>query len=85
MPTSVVSLIDRNDPSAIKKGPATDASFITEMKRRRAIQLDIISNPAGRKGTGAFSERQLVKGFENTGVRSIFKSSGANLGFFHVL
>jgi hypothetical protein len=84
MPT-VVSLIDRNDPAAFKKGPATDASFITEMKRRHAINLDIISNPNGRKGTGAYSERQLVKGFEDTGVRSVFRKSGASLGFFRVV
>lgn len=81
----VVALIDRNDSGAIKKGPATDASFITEMKRRYAIQLDLISHPAGRKGTGAFSDSQHVRGFHNTGVRALYTKQGANLGFFRVV
>jgi hypothetical protein len=82
---NLVSLIDRNDPGAFKKGPATDASFITEMKRRHAIQLDIINHPSGRKGMGAFTDSQHVRGFHNTGVRSLYTKAGANLGFFRVL
>ena len=84
MPT-VVSMIDRNDPQGVKKGPATDASFITEMKRRQAIQLGLIAYPNGRKGTGPFSESQMSKGFQDTGIRSVYRSSGASLGFFRVL
>ena len=87
MPTSVVSLTDRNDPSAFKKGPATDASMITRMKRQHAIALDIIAQRPtnGRKGTGVIVDGQHIRGFQDTGVRSNYLKYGAGLGFFRVV
>lgn len=85
MPTSVVSLTDRNDPGAFKKGPGTDASMITRMKRQQAIALDIIAHPSGRKGTGAIVDGQHIRGFQDTGVRANFTKHAAALGFFRVL
>ena len=83
MPT-VVSLIDRNDPGAFKKGPATDASMITRMKRQHAITLDLISHSAGRKGNGAIVDGQHIRGFQDNGVRIGLITFGANMGFFRV-
>ncbi len=84
MPT-VVSLVDRNDPRAFKKGPATDASLMTRMKREAAITSYINSAPRGLKGTGAVVDRQLTRGFDGTSIRTTFLNRGAGLGFFRVL
>jgi len=84
---NVVSLIDRRDPGAFKKGPATDASMITRMKRQHAIALDMISQTPGngRKGTGVIVDGQKIRGFQDNGVRSNYRNFGANLGFFRVV
>lgn len=84
MPT-VISLIDRNDPGAFKKGPATDASMITRMKRQAAIAGDLISHPAGRKEMGAIVDGQHIRGFQDNGVRTTYIKHAAALGFFRVL
>jgi len=86
MPT-VVSLIDRNDPRAFKKGPATDASMITRMKRQHAITLDLISHTPnnGRKGTGIIVDGQHIRGFQENGVRTGLIKHGAAMGFFRVV
>lgn len=85
MPTSVVSLVDRNDPRAFKKGPATDASMITRMKREAAIVSHIIGSPKGDKGTGAIVDGQMSRGFDSTSIRTTLLNRGASLGFFRVL
>lgn len=87
MPTSVVSLKDSNDPTAFKKGPATDASMITRMKRQHAIALDLIAQRPtnGRKGTGLIVDGQHIRGFQDNGVRANYLKHGAALGFFRVL
>lgn len=84
---NVVSLIDRNDTGAFKKGPATDASLITRMKRQHAIALDIISHTPGngRKGTGVIVDGQKIRGFQDNGVRSTYLKHGGGLGFFRVV
>lgn len=84
---NVISLIDRNDPGAFKKGPATDASMITRMKRQHAITLDIISQTPnnGRKGTGVIVDGQHIRGFHENGVRSSYRNFGGGLGFFRVV
>ena len=85
MPT-VVSLIDRNDPGAFKKGPATDASLITRMKRQHAITLDLLAQQAnnGRKGNGLIVDGQHIRGFQDNGVRTGLIHQGSNMGFFRV-
>jgi hypothetical protein len=85
MPT-VMSLIDRNDAGAFKKGPAIDASMITRMKRQHAITLDLLSNQStnGRKGTGLIVDGQHIRGFQDNGVRTGLIKFGANMGFFRV-
>ena len=87
MPTSVVSLIDRNDPGAFKKGPATDASMITRMKRQHAITLDLLAHQStnGRKGTGLIVDGQHIRGFQENGVRTSLIKHGSGMGFFRVL
>ena len=85
MPTTVVSLIDRRDPREFKKGPATDASMITRMKREAAIATYINSSPRGLKGIGAVVDGQLTRGFDSTSIRTTFLNRGAGLGFFRVL
>ena len=84
---NVVSLIDRNDPGAFKKGPATDASMITRMKRQHAITLDIISQTPGngRKGTGVIVDGQKIRGFSENGVSTSYRAFGGGLGFFRVV
>ena len=83
---NVVSLIDRNDPGAFKKGPATDASLITRMKRQHAITLDLLAQQAnnGRKGTGLIVDGQHIRGFQDNGVRTGLIHQGSNMGFFRV-
>ena len=85
MPTSVVSLVDRSDTTAFKKGPATDASMITRMKREAAIVSHIIDRPKGDKGTGAIVDGQMTRGFDSTSIRTTLLNRGAGLGFFRVL
>jgi hypothetical protein len=85
MPTTVVSLIDSRDPGDFKKGPATDASMITRMKREAAIATYINSAPRGLKGTGAVVDGQMTRGFDSTSIRTTFLNRGAGLGFFRVL
>lgn len=80
-----ISVPDRGDPNAIIKGPAPDASMITQMKRRAAISGDLVSNPKGRKRTGAVVDTQHTRGFDATSVRSTFIKHGATLSFFRVL
>jgi hypothetical protein len=82
-----VHLIDRNDPGAFNKGPATDASMITRMKRQHAIALDLISQTPnnGRKGTGLIVDGQNVRGFQDNGARSNFIKHAGALGFFRVV
>ena len=82
-----ISLIDRNDPGAFKKGPATDASMITRMKRQHAIALDMISNIPGngRKGTGVLVDGQHIRGFEDNGARTNYSKFSGALGFFRVV
>jgi len=84
---NVISLIDRNDPGAFKKGPATDASMITRMKRQHAITLDLISQRPGngRKGTGIIVDGQHIRGFQENGVRTGLIKYGASMGFFRVV
>lgn len=77
-----IELIDRNDPGAFKKGPATDASMITRMKREAAITRYIISSPRGLKGMGAVVDGQMTRGFDSTSIRTTFLNRGASLGFF---
>lgn len=84
MPT-VVSLVDRNDPGAFKKGPATDASMITRMKRQHAITLDLLNHPTGRKGMGMIVDGQHIRGFQENGVRTGLIKHGAAMGFFRVI
>ena len=81
----IIALQDRGDPRAIIKGPATDASMITQMKRRAAIVADIVSHPTGRKGMGAVVDGQHTRGFDATSVRSTFIKHGGSLGFFRVV
>jgi len=85
MPTSVVSLVDRRDTTAFNKGPATDASMITRMKREAAIVGYIASNSRGLKGTGAIVDGQMSRGFDSTSIRTTLLNRGAGLGFFRVL
>jgi hypothetical protein len=82
-----ISLIDRNDPGEFKKGPATDASLVTRMKRQHAIALDMISQTAnnGRKGTGVLVDGQHIRGFEDNGARSGYLKHMGGLGFFRVV
>lgn len=81
---SVISLPDRGDPRAIIKGPAPDASMITQMRRQHAISLDLINHPTGRKGTGAIVDGQRIRGFHNNGVGSTYIKYTGALGFFRV-
>lgn len=81
---NVVALQDRGDARAIVKGPATDASMITRMKRQAAIAADLVSNKQGRKGTGAIVDGQHIRGFKENGVQDVFVNYGAGLGFFRV-
>ena len=81
----IISLQDRGDPRAIIKGPATDASMITQMKRRAAIVADIVSHPTGRKGMGAVVDGQMSRGFDSTSISSTWLSRGGSLGFFRVV
>jgi hypothetical protein len=81
---NVVALQDRGDARAIIKGPATDASMITRMKRQAAISNDLKNHPAGRKGTGAIVDGQHIRGFQENGVRVGLINYGAGLGFFRV-
>jgi hypothetical protein len=80
-----ISVPDRGDPRAIIKGPAPDASMLTEMKRRAAIVGDLVSNPNGRKGTGGVVDTQKTRGSESTSIHTTFVKSGARLSFFRVL
>ena len=82
-----VSLIDRNDPGEFKKGPATDASLVTRMKRQHAIALDLISQTEtnGRKGTGVLVDGQHIRGFGDNGARSSYLKHSGGLGFFRVV
>lgn len=84
---SVISVIDRNDPGAFKKGPATDASMITRMKRQHAITLDLLAQQStnGRKGTGIIVDGKHIRGFQENGVRTGLIKHGAALGFFRVV
>lgn len=81
---NVVSLQDRGDPRAIIKGPATDASMITRMKRQAAIANGLTAYPAGRKGMGSIVDGQHVRGFHDNGARTGLIKFGASLGFFRV-
>jgi hypothetical protein len=63
------------------KGPATDASMITEMKRRRLQVIDIRSNIAANPGVPKFypGDFYLTRGFTNGaveyyGMRGAFKN-----------
>ena len=80
----VISLQDRGDTRAVVKGPATDASMITEMKRRAAIIADLTSNPKGRKNTGGVVDGQHIRGFTDTTTSAVFVNRGARLSFFKV-
>ena len=80
----LIALQDRGDRRAIIKGPATDASMITRMKRQAAITADLISNPKGRKGMGGIVDGLHIRGFHDNGVRTSYRSFGAGLGFFRV-
>jgi hypothetical protein len=63
------------------KGPATDASMITEMKRRRLQVIDIRTNIAANPGVPKFypGDFHLTRGFTNGaveyyGMRGAFKN-----------
>ena len=81
----IIALQDRRDPSAFVKGPATDASMITQMKRQAAIVSYIQSNTRGAKGMGAVVDGQMSRGFDSTSISSTWLSRGGSLGFFRVV
>lgn len=87
MPT-VISVPDYSDRNQKTKAlqPATDASMITQMKRRAAIVGDLTSHGAnGRKGTGIVIDGPLTRGFLSTSIRSTYLNRGAGLAFLRVL
>lgn len=76
MPT-VVAL---NQKSGIQKGPATDASMITAMKRQNAIV-----SQARQIDAPPFRDHMLTRGFEASGVREFYAKRGSQLSFLRVL
>jgi hypothetical protein len=87
MPT-VMSIPDYADTNQKAKAlrPATDASMITQMKRRAAIVGDLTSHGRnGRKGTGVVVDGPLTRGFGSTSIRSTYLTRGAGLTFLRVL
>ena len=77
-----------SDPNPKKKAlqPATDASMITQMKRRAAITGDISSHGAnGRKGMGVVVDGPMTRGFNSTSIRSTYLHAGGGLTFLRVL
>ena len=86
MPT-LMYMQNRGDTTRVLKQmfPAVDASMVTEMKRRRAIVLDNIAHPSGRKGMGVVVDSQHTRGFEGTSIRPTLLGRGAGFSFFHVV
>ena len=80
---------DVSDPTAIRKAlyPAVDASMITQMKRQSAIIADLVdpSHLNGRKGMGAVVDGQMIRGFENSAIRTTYLNRGARFSFFRVV
>ena len=77
-----------SDPNPKKKAlqPATDASMITQMKRRAAITADLTSHGQnGRKGMGIVVDGPKTRGFNSTSIRSTYLHAGGGLTFLRVL
>jgi len=77
MPTSKVSITYEN---GVQKGPGTDCSLLTEMKRRVTIINDSKTIPAG---TQPVVDGQHNRGF-TSGVLEYYAARGASLGFLSV-
>jgi hypothetical protein len=77
MPTAKVQF---NVKNGVQEGPGTDCSFITEMKRRRAIIVDSKTLPAGQQPV---VDGQHTRGF-TSGVLEYYATRGASLGFLSV-
>lgn len=85
---NVMFVPDYSDTAAKKKAlmPATDASMITQMKRRAAITGDLTSHgPNGRKGMGVIVDGPKTRGFDGTSIRSTYLHTGGGLTFLRVL
>lgn len=85
---NVIFVPDYSDLNAKKKAlqPATDASMLTQMKRRAAITADLTAHGTnGRKGTGVIVDGQKTRGFSATSIRSTYLHAGGGLTFLRVL
>jgi hypothetical protein len=78
MPLSVVSVGIKN---GVQKGPGTDASMLTQMKRRAVLVNEATQNTTGRKGMGAVVDSQKTRGFSDSGAIPVYVARGAVLGF----
>jgi len=72
--------ISMNYELGVQKGPACDASQITEMKRKQAIVRDVRDNTANGRAT--IVDGQHTRGF-TSGVLEVH-AKGAFLNFFPV-
>ncbi len=70
-----------------QKGPGTDASMITAMKRNAVILANTTdpTRPNGAKGLGPIVDSQRTRGFTDSGVIPRYIARGLNLSFFRVL
>ena len=75
MPT----LVSNGIVNGKQKGPGTDASFITAMKRERAVVN--VANSAVYNPTNPIRDGIYTRGFTN-GVIPYFFKRGSHLGFF---
>jgi len=66
--------------NGVQKGPGTDCSLITEMKRRVAVINDSKTLPAGQQPV---VDGQHTRGF-TSGVLEYYAARGASLGFLSV-
>ena len=85
---NVMFVPDYSDLNAKKKAlqPATDASMLTQMKRRAAITADLTSHGTnGRKGMGIVVDGPKTRGFGATSIRSTYLHAGGGLTFLRVL
>lgn len=73
------NVVALNQKNGVQKGPATDASMITAMKRQNAIVSD------ARTMNPAFRDHRLTRGFEASGVTEFYAKRGSQLSFLRVL
>lgn len=65
-----------NYQSNVKKGPACDCSFLTEMKRRSIVTANVVAGGAKLK------DSPMTRGFTN-GVMGAISARGASLTFLN--